>query len=220
MSTPSRLAVVLSALVLAVALAPAQQNAPVSNRAGANPPVAQQAPPRTLPGSKPGTAPPRATPKPPAAAAPKPTKTPTKTPTPVSRVVYVKTPDAPIRATTGGGVIATAQQGAALSVVSDDKLQFKVRLSDGREGVIAKRLVQDKPPSRGGLGIVVADDRKGSEMGTGASARGLNEQAKTVARQEGVEERAIASVESMEKLNASITDADVANFAKQGGLEK
>ena len=135
-------------------------------------------------------------------------------------MVYVKTPDAPIRAVAGGGVIATAQQGAALTVLADDKLQFRVRLSDGREGVIAKRLVQDTPPSRGGLGIVVADDRRPTEMGTGASARGLRETTKSTALREGVEQQAVASVERMEGYSTAISEAEVAEFAKQGGVQK
>lgn len=202
-STPSTVLAV-AALLAAVTLATAQPGVPTTNRAGSSPSV-QQGTPRALPGtSKPTTSRPTTTSPKPAA----------------SRVVYVKTADAPIRSASGGGVIATAQQGAALSVLSEDKLQFRVRLSDGREGVIAKRLVQDKPPSRGGLGIVVADDRRPTEMGTGASARGLRETTKTTALREGVDQQAVASVETMESYATTISEARVAEFAKQGGIQK
>lgn len=215
-SSPRILA--LAVLVLAAAVAPAQQGKPVSNRAGTNPPAAQPGTQRPLSGTSQPAPPPPANTGSVAQAAPKPKPSmPAPAPT---RVVYVKAADAPIRSATGSQVIATAQQGAALSVIADDKLQYKVRLKDGREGVVAKRLVQDQPPSRGGLGIVVADDRRGSEMRTATSARGLNEQAKASARAEGVEESAIAAVETMEKYYASIPDATVVEFAKQGGVQK
>ncbi len=138
------------------------------------------------------------------------------------RTVYVTPSEADIRSGTGfgGPVVATVRKGTALTVVQDSKLRLKVRTSDGTEGWITARQVQDNPPDRGrGLGGLVRDDRDITEMRTAATNRGLvGEEAREMAEAQGVPEDAVEQADTTDNLAASITDAEVEAFIKEGGL--
>jgi hypothetical protein len=134
--------------------------------------------------------------------------------------VYVVPQSAVIRDGLGGKAIANVSQGTALTVLANDRLQVQVRTPSGQVGYIPKRQVQSAPPAapNRNIGGLIREDRSATELRTAASMRGLSEEAKDLARSEGITEEAIRSVEEFEKFALSITDSDVDQFRTQGGL--
>lgn len=136
--------------------------------------------------------------------------------------VYVKTNEAEIRSGTRltDPIVAKVPRGTALSIVEDGRLRVKVKVPNGQQGYVARTMVQNEPMSsgKGGLGGFVVEDRGPSEMRSAASGRGLMEAAEKMAESEHIDPAAVESVKRMEQLAASISEADVAAFIKQGGL--
>lgn len=137
-------------------------------------------------------------------------------------VVYVIPTEATLRSGDGlgGPAVATVRQGTALTVVREDGLRVLVKTSDGKQGWVPKRQVQNAPPDKGrGLGGLVVDDRSVRESRTATANRGLVRQdAQQTALQPGTEAAAIQSVRSMESLAASLTETDIDQFLREGGL--
>jgi hypothetical protein len=134
--------------------------------------------------------------------------------------VYVVPQSVVIRDGLGGKSVAKVTQGTPLTVLADDRLQLQVRTPAGEVGYIPKRQVQAAPPATGGrdVGGLIREDRSAQELRTAASMRGLSEEAKDMARSEGISEEAIVAAESFEKFALSISDAEVDAFLTQGGL--
>lgn len=138
------------------------------------------------------------------------------------KVVYVQVPKAEIREgkAPGSALVAELAQGAKLTILSEEGVRYSVQLDDGRKGYISKLAVSaDKPSSGGGLGgLALTDDRDITERRSAASGRGLSEAAKTMGKG-AANPNAVAWVEAMEKLAATISAADVKRFRKEGGLQ-
>lgn len=134
--------------------------------------------------------------------------------------VYVVPQRVVIRDGLGGRAVANVTQGTALTVLADDRLQLQVRTPDGEVGYVSKRQVQSAPPATGGrnVGGLIREDRSAQELRTAASMRGLSDEAKELARTEGITEEAIQSAENFERFALSISDAEVDAFLTQGGL--
>lgn len=142
----------------------------------------------------------------------------------VAEVVYVKATKTQIRngKDAGSPVVAEAEQGTSLTVLSKEGLRYQVQLSDGRKGYVSKLAVSEEKPKTGGLGGIkgIEDDRSVTERGTAAAGRGLSEAAQNMAKSKGIDSNAVVSVQIMEKLGASIKPSAVAKFRKEGGLDK
>jgi hypothetical protein len=134
--------------------------------------------------------------------------------------VYVVPQSVVVRDGLGGKSVARVTQGTALTVLADDRLQLQVRTPTGEVGYIPKRQVQSAPPATGGrnVGGLIREDRSAQELRTAASMRGLSEEAKELARTEGISEEAIVATENFEKFALSISEAEVDAFLTQGGL--
>jgi len=136
--------------------------------------------------------------------------------------VYVKADGTSLREGTslGGPTVAELRAGTRLTVVEEDRLRLRVRTPDGREGYVTTRQVQTSPPASGGSGLggLVRDDRSASELRTAASGRGLAEQARDMARDGEIDQRAVEDAEAMERLSESVSDSDVDSFLRQGGM--
>jgi hypothetical protein len=178
----------------------------ITNRAGQNNNVQAEVPPRTAPAPRNQIA---QAPRPGASTAAQGVGT-----------VYVIPQSAVIRDGLGGKAVANVTQGTPLTVLADDRLQLQVRTPTGQVGYIPKRQVQSAPPAGKdrNLGGLIREDRSAAELRTAASMRGLSDEAKDLARSEGITEEAIRSVEEFEKFALGITETDVDQFRTQGGL--
>jgi hypothetical protein len=136
--------------------------------------------------------------------------------------VYVKTNEAVIRGGTQltSPVVAKAPRGTALQVLEDGRLRVKVRAPGGKDGYVARTMVQNEPVggSKMALGGFVVEDRGPTEMRSAASGRGLMEATEELAERENIPPAVVESVRRMEQLAAGISNSAVDAFIRQGGL--
>lgn len=137
--------------------------------------------------------------------------------------IFVKTASATVRdsGAANAKAIAELKQGDSMQVISVQGPRIEVRLTDGRRGFIPKfNTTPDKPKTvaEAGKAGFLRDDRGAGEQRSAAGIRGLNPVSKKVAAQKGYSEAAVRSANRMEATAASISNADIEAFMKEGGV--
>ena len=95
-------------------------------------------------------------------------------------IVYAKTYETELRGGTGfaGPLVATVEQGTALTVLKKTQMRYLVRTPAGKEGWVSKLKISEEPPDKGrGFGGLIRGSDGPDEMRTAASGRGLSENA-------------------------------------------
>jgi len=137
------------------------------------------------------------------------------------RTVYAKRANTEIRGGTErtAPVVATVPAGAALTVIQQEGLRYRVRAGNV-EGYVASLNVTDVPPKGGGGRQVVLNDRVGpGERSNVGSIRGLSPMAEEYAVKNG-EEEALRQAKQMEQNGEQISEADVDAFLREGGVQQ
>lgn len=119
-------------------------------------------------------------------------------------------------------VIAELNKGDQLEVLSKRGTKYQVRTADGKEGYLSRLQITDKKPksSLGGVTLVTTDDVGPEERSNVRAIRGLTPAAEEYAETADVPPEAVESVIKMEKVSESISDKEVKNFLKEGGVEQ
>ncbi|MBI1291897.1 hypothetical protein GC173_11740 [bacterium] len=138
-----------------------------------------------------------------------------------SQTVYVKRATAELRKgpSASDSVVATLKQGEALTVVAAEPARLKVKTATGLEGFITRINVSDSKPSGvSGGQLIVASNTSTTTGANAASIRGLSPMAEKYAKDLKISEDAVEDVKKMEKVGDQISPAQVASFAREGGV--
>ncbi|MCB2156425.1 SH3 domain-containing protein [bacterium] len=144
-------------------------------------------------------------------------------PVAADEIVYAKTYETELREGTGlaGPVVVTVEQGTALTVLKKTRMRYLVRTPSGEKGWVSKLKISEDPPDadRGFGGLIRGTDGP-EEMRTAASGRGLSENAENLAGGNGglVDMAVINAVQQMEERAADITETEVDEFLREGGI--
>ncbi len=116
-------------------------------------------------------------------------------------------------------VLATLNQGVAVSVVKKSDKFYQVTAPGGQKGWIFKFKLTAKAPTSSGGGVLDAlggQQMAARESASGSSIRGLSPISEQHAKSKGISEESINAVKAMEDFKVSASDLDA--FVKTGKL--